>query len=695
MSARALPLHDARSRQTSRVSPARIGVLVTTLIIVTLLGATVADAALRSRLDGFVKSGDAGLPGYDVVLYARFPGPAGSDIVLGRATSGPAGEFRIDYVLPAPFQPLVFVRATRGKVMLISTLGQAPVSGPAVVNERSTVATAFAYAQFVDGSTIAGNKYGVLNAARMARNLVDARTGTLAPVLALPPNGPETSALRTFNSLANIVAACVAAKASCNALLDATTPPGDPRPSTVLQAVANIAKYPWLNVTTLFDLSLEQPVYAPALAAGSPPDAWTLFLKFTGSFSSAQDANNLLNGPGAFAIDAKGFLWVNDNYIPKPPDEVACAGTRLVKFYPWGENYPGSPYFGGGLSGAGFGITLAPNGLVWIGNFGFAGVTCELPPSNSVSAFLPNGRALSNDDGLTAGPISWPQSTVADREGNIWIANCAADSITVYPKGRPRKAFEVPIQPPASATAKMKPFGVAIDHAGNAWMTGSFNSTLAVIAPDGDVLAVFPPEDANAKTQLARPMGVASDSRGNIWVANSDYMDVPCPPDQPDAGPATSPSVALFLAHPDRTPHPASPFTGGGITLPWGVAVDGNDTVWVANFAFPFDLAAPESAPAWPAPNRVSHFCGVETSKCPPGKRAVGQAISPDGTGYTSDALIRNTGIAIDPSGNVWLANNWKEKPLLNNPGGNSIAVLIGAAAPLKTPLIGSPEGFR
>jgi hypothetical protein len=135
--------------------------------------------------------------------------------------------------------------------------------------------------------------------------------------------------------------------------------------------------------------------------------------------------------------------------------------------------------------------------------------------------------------------------------------------------------------------------------------------------------------------------------------------------------------------------------TGGGLTLPWGVAVDGNDTVWVANFGFPFDLARPEGAAAWDAPNRVSHFCGVDTSKCPPTKRGVGKAISPDGTGYTSDALDRNTGIAVDPSGNVWLANNWKPTPLLNNPGGNSIAGLVGAAAPLDTPLIGTPRAFE
>jgi hypothetical protein len=75
-------------------------------------------------------------------------------------------------------------------------------------------------------------------------------------------------------------------------------------------------------------------------------------------------------------------------------------------------------------------------------------------------------------------------------------------------------------------------------------------------------------------------------------------------------------------------------------------------------------------------------------------KRKVGKAISPDGTGYTSDALDRNTGIAVDPSGNVWLANNWKPTPLINNPGGNSIAVLVGVAAPLKTPLIGTPRSF-
>jgi hypothetical protein len=669
------------------------------LLLLTLVGSPNAEGRSGTSLRGTVESGGTGLAGYEVSLHASFVGPLGIARVLGRATTGPAGEFAVDYQLPpglpSSWQPLLFVRAASGPAMLASAIGRAPVTGPVVVNERTTVATGFAFAQFVDGSAIEGNRYGTLNAVHMAANLASPETGTVAAVLRLPPNGPETTALRTFNALANIVASCIATPTGCDDLFVATTVPSGPRPANVFQAVANIAKYPWLNVAELFALSFKQPTYAPALAQDQPPDAWTLFLKFTGSFSSIQDENNLLNGPGTFTIDRKGFLWVNDNYIPQPPDKLACAGTRLLKFYPWGENFPGSPYFGGGLSGAGFGISIAPNGLIWVGNFGFAGTGCPEPPANSVSVFRPDGKALSRDDGVTAGPISWPQATVPDREGNIWIANCAADSVTLYPKGRPGKAFEIPIPPPVNASAaKVKPFGIAIDHQGNAWATGSLNSTLAVIEPEGHLLEVIPPQGPHGRTQLNRPMGVASDSRGNIWVANSDFMDVPCPPDIPDLGAATAPSIALFLHDPDRTPHRDSPFTGGGLTIPWGVAIDGNDTVWVANFGFPFDLARPEGTAAWDAPNRVSHFCGVDISKCPPTKRQVGKAISPAGTGYTSDALDRNTGIAIDPSGNVWLANNWKPTPLINNPGGNSIAVLVGVASPLDTPLIGTPRSF-
>ena len=128
---------------------------------------------------------------------------------------------------------------------------------------------------------------------------------------------------------------------------------------------------------------------------------------------------------------------------------------------------------------------------------------------------------------------------------------------------------------------------------------------------------------------------------------------------------------------------------GGGITIPWGISVDGDDNVWVANFGVtPLDdTEQPTILP------RVSHFCGTDTTKCPARARAVGAAISPD-NGYTSDALQRNTTTAVDPSGNLWLTNNWRLAPPKINPGGNSIVVYVGIARPIETPLTGPPISF-
>ena len=48
--------------------------------------------------------------------------------------------------------------------------------------------------------------------------------------------------------------------------------------------------------------------------------------------------------------------------------------------------------------------------------------------------------------------------------------------------------------------------------------------------------------------------------------------------------------------------------------------------------------------------------------------------------------VTRNTGIVVDPSGNVWVANNWKEVPIQANPGGYEMVVYVGVAAPVHRP---------
>jgi hypothetical protein len=89
----------------------------------------------------------------------------------------------------------------------------------------------------------------------------------------------------------------------------------------------------------------------------------------------------------------------------------------------------------------------------------------------------------------------------------------------------------------------------------------------------------------------------------------------------------------------------------------------------------------------------VTELCGVRATTCPPGANTVGAPISPRRAGYASAVFEHITGVTIDPSGNVWLANNWtKGSPLEEFVGGNGMVQLVGAAAPVRTPLIGLPR---
>ncbi len=107
----------------------------------------------------------------------------------------------------------------------------------------------------------------------------------------------------------------------------------------------------------------------------------------------------------------------------------------------------------------------------------------------------------------------------------------------------------------------------------------------------------------------------------------------------------TPESGGVTLLRPDGTQYAGSPFTGGGPPGPWAVVVDGDDNVWISNFAMP-------SSP-------IVELCGVRTEACPPGM-TTGDQISPPG-GYVGGGLQMQTDIAIDPAGNVWAMNNWQD----------------------------------
>jgi len=651
----------------------------------------VAPVALGAggQIEGQVQGGNPQPGAFRVTLFQAMPGAA-RPTALGSAMTRRGGDFSLRYRGTTPGDAVRYLIAGRpgggaeagfpvpvSVYRLANALGAGSIPARATLNERTTVAAAFSLAQFFHGNRIAGKNPGLRNAAAMARNLVGRRGGGLSPVLRRFPNGESTTTLRTFNSLANLTAACRQPDWRCVRLLRYGAAPGSKTATLdTLRTLVSIATNPWHDVRGLIRLSHQvRPLYRPALTRRQRPPAWTLALRFEG-------VPRTMNGPGNIAIDARGSLWVINNYeYTREIPGNACAGEQLLRFTPTGRGYPGSPYEGGGLSGAGYGVSFDPGGRLWVGNFGFAAKGCmKTPPKDSVSLFGPTGKAISpgfetvrerdktvTTGGYEQGDVSSPQGVVSDREGNIWIANCGNSSVTRYARGNPEAWLNID----RDRTGLAAPFDIAVNAGGEAFVTGNGSDSVAILGPDGKPAANSPVTGGG----LHRPMGIATDSRGYMWVANSAKVVLGfCPEARKLDGGAGRGSVVLI--QPNGELARKQPFKGAGMQTPWGIAVDGDDTVWVANFTG----------------QRLSQVCGTQPQLCPPGKRRTGAAISPDGRGYGFDGLVRNTGVQVDPSGNVWLANNWKQKAIQTNPGGYQLVAYLGLAAPIKTPLIGPPE---
>lgn len=122
------------------------------------------------------------------------------------------------------------------------------------------------------------------------------------------------------------------------------------------------------------------------------------------------------------------------------------------------------------------------------------------------------------------------------------------------------KDFTVAVSysPSTSGVAQLStPYGIAIDAAGNAFVTNESGKSVVSLSPAGQVIASteFP--------GMIGPQGIAIDTTGNVWVANT-----------------AGNSVVRFANNAGQLSGGAS---FGGVNGPVALAIDGTGSAWVAN----------------------------------------------------------------------------------------------------------------
>jgi hypothetical protein len=629
------------------------------------------------QLQGTVVSGTGPsavpLPGAQVSLYEA---GSGGPRLVGRAITDGVGNFSLR-VGPGGWtcKALFYATADLAPGLQLATVIGPKLPGFVTLNELATVAAGYALAQFIDAGVVSGDEFGLRIAAGMNDNLVTTTTGESSPVMRSSPNADQTNSLRSTRALANLLAYYVRnGGAELGTLFALATPPGGVAPTNLLQTISNIARFPQQNITQIFNLTTQIQIYRPSLLQS--PDAWTIVVK-------VNDTGNddfLFGGPGNLAFDADGYAWITNNVFQTTP----YSGNFNVVLMPNGrpadgrQDTPNSILLGGGALGAGFGVSIAPNGNVWMGNFGWGGPAYNPSPdgNGSVTEYNKHGKPVSGALGYQGG-VDRAQGIATDPQGNVWICSFANDRVVVFPKGDPKRPIIF------QGAAGSAPFDVQIASDGTAWVTfsgglapGSNSSVARLALSNGQIHQIFNQPIGHANKALSL------DSQGQAWVASGG-------------------DSCIYLL--DDEGNVAGQFTGGGIDSPWSTAVDGDDNIWVANFG-PQTLVPPGNDFT---NARLTKLAGSNPATRPPGLQT-GDPISP-ASGYTlpsagEQVLLHNgdplygpgalpaftpfmrvTGITIDQAGNVWAVNNWKpniEVDILSNPGGDGICIFVGLAKP-------------
>ncbi|TMB73578.1 MAG: hypothetical protein E6J52_11405, partial [Chloroflexi bacterium] len=415
------------------------------------------------------------------------------------------------------------------------------------------------------------------------------------------------------------------------------------------------------------------------------------------------------------ALDPAGNLYIADT-----------ADHRIRKVTPGGtiSTYAGSGNFG--FSGDGGPATAAelnfprdvaldPAGNLYIADSGNSRIR-KVSPGGTISTYAGSGsRGFSGDGGpAAAAQLNNPVGMALDPAGNLYIADNANNRIRKVTSGGTISTYAGSGSfgfsgdgGPATDAQLGVPVGVALDPAGNLYIADHDNGRIRKVTSGGTISTYAGSGsrglsgDGGPATaaQLYSPHGVALDTAGNLYIADSNrirkvtpggtistYAGTGTGPFSGDGGPATAAQLSspagvaldltgnLYIADDGNyrirkvTPGGTiSTYAGGGssnfsgdggpataaqLNVPVGVALDPAGNLYIA------DQGNSRIRKVTPG-GTISTYAGTDT----PG-------FSGDGGPATAAQLNVPVGVAVDPAGNLYIADSGSSRIRKVGPGG-------------------------
>lgn len=394
-----------------------------------------------------------------------------------------------------------------------------------------------------------------------------------------------------------------------------------------------------------------------------------------------------LNSPTGVAVDSSGNVYIADTGNERVM-KVSASGTINTVA---GDGRCCNGGDGGPATLAGLyspeGLAVDGAGNLYIADTGNHSIRM-VNTSGIITTVAGTGFAgYSGDGGPAAGAkLNAPSGVAVDGSGNLYIADrgnyrirMVSTNGTISTFAGNGKCCYGGDNGPATSALLYLPSSVALDAAGNLYIADASNNRIRQVNSSGTIatfagtgIAGFDGDGGGAnKAKLWSPLGVAADTAGNLYITESGNLRV--------RRIASDGTIATLVG---GAINDGSKAVSGLLAQPSAVATDAAGNIYIADTNNNrVRMVSPGGVISTVAGTGVSGFSG-------------------DGQAATSAQLNAPQGVAIDASGNLYIADtaNYRVRVvsggMISTFAGNGRAGFGGDTGPAVAAQLSSPEGL-